>query len=405
MSVDPKLAPSKTVVPTDDEIIARATALVPTLRARAAACDALGRIPDETIAAFEEAGFFRILQPKAFGGYEMSPLTYYRVLQEVASGCPSSGWGLMVLGIHNWEVALLDPQAARDLWSKNDATRISSSYAPFGGGVKVEGGFEVKGRWKFSSACDHATWVFLGGYVPTGEGAPPDFRVFLIPRGDYEIIDGTWNVFGLSGTGSKDVEVKGCFVPAYRSHSLIEHFMAHGNDPGLKTFTNPYYRIPFGVTFHNGVAAVIAGMAKGMVEVFREQMQARRNNLTGELLSVNPAVQRRVQIADAKARQASALIREVVEGCEGYILHGRPIPLDKRAQYVGDAATVGELCSEASVLLFRGAGGKAVYTDNLLGLYFRNIQAACNHICMDLDKLGVNAGGTLLGLPNQHPIT
>jgi 3-hydroxy-9,10-secoandrosta-1,3,5(10)-triene-9,17-dione monooxygenase len=399
------LTTAERVIPTDEDVVARATALIPKLRERLFATQKLGRIPEETIADFERAGFFRILQPKLFGGYEKSPLTFYRVLQEIASGCPSSGWVLMVLGIHNWEAALLDVQAAKDLWEKNDAVRISSSYAPFGGGVKVDGGYQVKGRWKFSSGCDHATWVFLGGYVPTGEDAPPDFRVFLIPRGDYEIIDGTWDVFGLEGTGSKDVEVKGCFVPAYRSHSLMEHFTSHGNDPGLKTFTNPYYRIPFGVAFHNGVASVVTGMAKGMVQLFAEQMQARRNNITGELLSVNVAVQRRIQIADSKARQASNLIRSVVERCESYLNKGEAIPLDKRAQFVGDAATAGELASEASVLLFRAAGGKGVYSDNLLGAFFRNIQAGCNHICMDLDKLGVNAGGTLLGLPNQYPIT
>ena len=392
-------------IPSADTIIARARAMKPTLRSRIFQCESAGRVPDETIADFKAAGFFRILQPKAFGGYEMSPLTFYRVLQEVASGCPSSGWVLMVLGIHNWEVALLDPKAANDLWSKDNAIRISSSYAPFGGGVKVDGGYQVKGRWKFSSGCDHATWVFVAGMVPTGEGAPPDYRVFLIPRGDYEIVHDTWDVCGLEGTGSKDVEVKGCFVPEYRTHSLLEHFVAHGHEPGLKAFTNPYYRISFGVCFHNGVAAVIAGMAKGMVEIYREQMQARRDNITQQTLNINPAVQRRVQMADSKARQARDLIRGVVEGCESYILHGESIPLDKRAQFVADAATVGELCSEASVLLFRGAGGKAVYNDNLIGLYFRNIQAGCNHICMDLDKTGVNAGGTLLGLPNQHVIT
>jgi len=392
-------------IPSADTMIARATAMIPTLRSRIRQCEAAGRVPDETIAEFQAAGFFRILQPKAFGGYEMSPFTFYRVLQEVASGCPSSGWALMVLGVHNWEVALLDPKAAADLWSKDNTVRISSSYAPFGSAVKVDGGYQVKGRWRFSSGCDHATWIFLGALVSTGAGTPPDLRVLLIPRGDYEIIDDTWDVCALEGTGSKDIEVKGCFVPDYRTHSLTEHFVAHGHEAGLKTFTNPYYRIPFGVAFHNGVASVLAGMAKGMVEIFRDQMQARRDSFSQQTLSVNPAVQRRVQIADSKARLARDLIRDAVEACESYLLRGEPIPLDKRAQLVADAATVGELCSEASVLLLRGSGGRAMYNDNLIGRYFRNIQFGCNHVCMDLDKHAVNAGGTLLGLPNQQPLT
>lgn len=391
--------------PTEEEIVRRATAMIPTLRARATACESAGRISDETILDFQEAGFFRMLQPKAFGGYEMNPLTFYRVLQDVASGCPSSGWGLMVLGVHNWEIALLDPQASRDMWSHDDTVRASSSYAPFGTAEAVEGGHRVSGRWHFSSACDHATWVLLGAYVSLGEDQPPDYRVFLIPRPDYKVVEGTWDVFGLEGTGSKDIQVDGAFVPAYRSHSLIEHFNNHGHDIGLKTFTSPIYKVSFGVAFHCGVASVIAGMAKGMVEVFSEQMQVRKDNWQGQQLNGNPAVQRRIQSAEMKVRAASGLIRDAVEGALGYIQRGEPIPLDKRAQYVGYAASVGELASEVSVLLLRGTGGKGVMRSNPVQRYFRNIQAGCNHVCMDLDKHGVNAGGTLLGLPNQVLVT
>ena len=393
-----------TAIPTEEEIIQRASAMVPRLRASAAACDGAGRIPEENIQMFQEAGFFRILQPKLFGGYEMNPQTFYRVLHEIASGCPSSGWGLMVLGIHNWEVALLDAQAAQDMWGKDDTVRASSSYAPFGKAAKVDGGYLVQGRWAFSSACDHATWVLLGAMVPTGEDTPPDYRVFLIPRPDYEVIENTWNVFGLSGTGSKAVQVKEAFVPAYRSHSLIEHFTDLGSDAGLKTFTNPLYRIPFGGAFHNGVASVIAGMGQGMVEVFCEQLQVRKDNWQQQL-NLNPAVQRRVQIADMKVRSAKALIRDFTQEVSGYVARGETIPMLKRARYVADAASAGELVSEASVLLLRGTGGKGVMNDNLIQLFFRNIQAGCNHVCMDLDKTGVNAGGTLLGLPNQLPVS
>ena len=394
-----------TQIPTEDEIVQRATTMIPALRATAAACDAAGRIPEQNIQMFQEAGFFRILQPKQFGGYEMNPQTFYRVLHEVASGCPSSGWGLMVLGIHNWEIALLDVQAAHDIWGQDNNVRASSSYAPFGKAVKVEGGYRVQGRWGFSSACDHATWVLLGAMVPTGEDTPPDYRVFLIPRPDYEVVEGTWNVFGLSGTGSKAVQVQDAFVPAYRSHSLIEHFMNLGGDAGLKTFTNPIYRVPFGGAFHNGVASVIAGMGQGMVDVFCEQLQARKDNWQQQQLSLNPAVQRRVQIASMKVRSAKALIRDFAQEVTGYVTRGETIPMHKRAQYVADAASAGELVSEASVLLLRGTGGKGVMTDNPIQLFFRNIQAGCNHVCMDLDKLGVNAGGTLLGLPNQLPVS
>lgn len=386
----------------EEEIVCRARALVPLLRDTSAACESAGKVSQENIELMQEAGLFRILQPKMYGGYEMSPLTFYRVLQEIGSGCPASGWVLMVLGIHNWEMALLDPQAAADVWGADTSVRASSSYAPFGRAEKVEGGYRISGQWPFSSGCDHATWVLLGALVHT-EGQAPDFRVFLVPHPEYQVLEGTWDVYGLEGTGSKTIEVESAFVPDYRSHSLSSHFSHLGDDIGLQTFTSPIYRMSWGMAFHCGVASAVIGMAKGMVEVFREQMQLRRDNFQGKALSVNPAVQRRVQQADLKVRCAQGLIRDVVEDAFSYINRNEPIPMEKRAQYVADAANAGELASEASVLLIRASGGKGIMKSNPLQRYFRNIQAGCNHICMDLDKLGVNAGGTLLGAPNQVP--
>ena len=92
--------------------------------------------------------------------------------------------------------------------------RISSSYAPMGAGVVVDGGYLVNGTWLWSSGCDHATWTFVGGPV-IKDGRPVDFGSFLMPLGDYQIRD-DWNVVGLKGTGSNTLVVKDVFVPRHR---------------------------------------------------------------------------------------------------------------------------------------------------------------------------------------------
>ena len=50
------------------ELMAKATALVPLLRAKAAETERARRIPDEVLAAIEQAGLFRMRAPKRFGG-------------------------------------------------------------------------------------------------------------------------------------------------------------------------------------------------------------------------------------------------------------------------------------------------------------------------------------------------
>ena len=54
--------------PTANQLIAAARAMIPTLAARAQRQSEHRRILDETMAELKEAGFFRVLQPKRWGG-------------------------------------------------------------------------------------------------------------------------------------------------------------------------------------------------------------------------------------------------------------------------------------------------------------------------------------------------
>jgi 3-hydroxy-9,10-secoandrosta-1,3,5(10)-triene-9,17-dione monooxygenase len=136
-----------TQIPTEEEIVQRARDMIPMLRERADACEQARMVPKETIQAFQEAGFFKILQPKRWGGYEMNPNTLNRVLIELARGCPSSAWNVMVLGVHPFEVGLLPEQVGDELWSEDNTRLVSSSYAPFGTVDAVEGGYRLNGEW------------------------------------------------------------------------------------------------------------------------------------------------------------------------------------------------------------------------------------------------------------------
>ena len=58
---------------TPEEYLGGVRALLPVLRERAADAERLRRLPDETFADFQEAGLFRALQPKRYGGCELDP--------------------------------------------------------------------------------------------------------------------------------------------------------------------------------------------------------------------------------------------------------------------------------------------------------------------------------------------
>src|SRR3982074_2127692 len=192
--------PIATDAPAPADVIARARAMIPALAGRSLDGRRARRIPDETIADMQRAGFFRVLQPKRWGGYEMDLGTFYDVELALGEGDMSTAWIYGVSGVHPWFMALLDDRAAQDVWGEDTSVLICSSLMPAGKATAVDGGYRLGGRWRYASCCDHCDWALLGAMVATGNGGPPEGRIFLLPRNDYESVD-TWEVSGLQGTG------------------------------------------------------------------------------------------------------------------------------------------------------------------------------------------------------------
>ena len=124
--------------------------LLPAFRERAQATEDARRVPVENVQGLQEAGFFRLLQPRRYEGIEASPAEFYRAVRLVSSACGSTGWVSSVLGVHPWQLAIYDDRAQQEVWGDNPSTLVSSSYAPMGRATAVKGGFSFSGRWSFS---------------------------------------------------------------------------------------------------------------------------------------------------------------------------------------------------------------------------------------------------------------
>ena len=185
-----------------------------------AAADAR-RLPDETAARMRDLGLMRLLQPARYGGHEAAPEVFVQAMLELSAACSAAGWVLGVVGVHHYHLGLYEDRLQREVWGEDPDTWISSSYAPSGTADRVEGGYVLRGRWSFSSGSDHCRWAFVGGMASGGDGGPPDYRHFVLPRGDYSVED-VWHVSGLSGTGSNDLVVDEVFVPDYRTMSVAD---------------------------------------------------------------------------------------------------------------------------------------------------------------------------------------
>ena len=382
---------------TAESLVQRARAMVPVLAERAAKAEAARSVPPETIADLQAAGFFRVLQPRKYGGYEMDPQVFYDIVMTLAEGCMSTAWCYGVIGVHNWQIALFDPKAAEDVFGKDDTTLIASTYMPKGQVTPVEGGFKFSGRWGFSSGIDHAQWVFLGGLIfDPDKKAPPEYRTFLLPKKDFEIVD-TWHVMGLKATGSKDVVVKDCFVPEYRTHKASDGFM--GTNPGRHTFTAPLYKLPFGQIFVRAVSTAAIGALQGAVNAYKDWGKAWMGNMGVKTAEQGPA-----QFAVADSLVAIDEMKLVLNRNFAELMEkaraGQPLDTNDRLHYRYQAAQVVDRCAKHAWQVLSACGGRGIFTDFPVGRQFLDICAARAHYANNPDIFGRNYGGVMLGRDN-----
>lgn len=386
-----------TDIPSSQELVSRARAMIPTLRERAVLGDQRRSLPEETIAEMEAAGLFRVLQPKRYGGYEMSPGVFYDIVMALAEGDMSAGWVYSVVAVHAWQMALFDDRAAQEVWGQDTNVRISSSYMPTGRAKPVEGGFLFSGRWGYSSGCDHCDWVFLGGFVEAPEGQPIDARTWLIPRKDYEIVD-TWHTAGLKGTGSKDIVIKDAFVPDYRTHKMIDGFTC--NSPGNQWNTSPLYRLPFGQVFSRAVSTAAIGALRGMVDAFMETART-RVNVVGARTSDDTNAQLVIAEANNTIDELTLVLHRNFEVLERYVANGETPPIEERVKYRFQASYPPERISLIASRLFKAAGGAAVYTHGPYGRFLADINVGRQHAANQFHMFGANWAKVQLGHQNQ----
>ncbi|MBF6337736.1 flavin-dependent monooxygenase [Nocardia abscessus] len=378
------------------EVTERVEALLPTLRERAQEAEDLRRIPDESMKALQETGFFRLLQPKQWGGHAADPVVFYDTVRKIAGACGSTGWVAGIVGVHNWHLALFARQAQEDVWGEDTEVRISSSYAPMGAGTVVDGGYLVNGAWAWSSGCDHATWAVLGGPV-IKDGKPVDFGSFLIPRDDYRI-DDVWNVVGLRGTGSNTVVVKDVFVPSHRFLSF--RAMSELKSPGLEQNTDPVYKMPWGTIHPTTISTPIVGMAYGAYQAHVEHQGKRvRAAYAGEKAKDDPFAKVRIAEAasdiDAAWRQLSGNVAEEY----ALLVAGEEIPFDLRVRARRDQVRATGRSIAAIDKLFESSGATALSNGTPLQRFWRDAHAGRVHAANDPERAYLMYGTHEFGLP------
>jgi len=376
----------------------RAEALIPVLRQRASAAEALRRLPDETVRDLVETGLIRATLPHRLGGTEVNYRTMMELVSLLARGCASTSWVTCNYMSCTFLLALWPREAQDEVWDKSlDAILTGTLIFPAGRARRVDGGYRLSGRWPFASGIDHADWnIFAGTEEEDGT-----LRMFVLPKSDFTILD-TWRAAGLRATGSQDVTVDDAFVPDHRT--LRAEDTRNGESPGCAVNPGTVYRLPLFAMFFSWVGAVLLGLAEAAVDDYVAATRSRLARYSGQRVADYATVQ--VKLAEALI-SVDAARRLCLQNCDEAMAiaeAGDLLTMAQRARYRAEGAFAATLCVRAVDLVFTASGGGALYDDNPLSRAFRDVHAGCAHITQGWEANATTYGRVALGLESDNPL-
>jgi 3-hydroxy-9,10-secoandrosta-1,3,5(10)-triene-9,17-dione monooxygenase len=377
---------------TREEAVSRARALFPLLREGAQAAEDARHVPREMIDALIASGLVRTQVPKEFGGTELGLTTHHEIAVELGKAYGSMGWVGSFLIDHPFVLSHFSRQAQEDVWGTDgpDAL-IGTSFVPVGRVEPADGGWLLSGDWAWASGIGHCQWVMLGGVITTADG-DHQFRLFLLPTSDVEIVD-NWYSAGLTGSGSDNVVVKDVFVPEHRT--LYMQPVIEGHAEGSAGHQSPMYHKPFMTYGGHAMVAPAIGIARGVVESWQDLVRSKANSYTQEQVAGAVPMQLTLAESAVKIDCADMLVRRALAMAES----DHEVTLEDRVRNRRDITYSTRLLVSSVNDLIGMAGASALRSESPIQRGWRDVRAVACHVFCNFNAAGENYGRMSFGFP------
>jgi alkylation response protein AidB-like acyl-CoA dehydrogenase len=373
------------------DILESVRTLAPEISSRAAEVEAGRRLPRDLLETLIAVGCFRLIVPRSHGGAGADLPAALRVFSELARADASVGWTVMI-GAGSWLDLATLPRATFDALFARPDPIFAGAFSPTGSIEPLDGGYRVNGRWGFASGCEHADWIW-GNCVEGVVDGVPQLRMAVFSP-DQVVIEDTWNVSGLRGTGSHHFHVRDAVVEAdHTARALVD-------EPQID---DPVVRIPIPSMFALAIASCAIGIAQGALDDVVALATSKTPLLDPAPLAANARFQYGLAAADTELRAITVMLD--AEGTSAWTsaLEGDDFTLEARARMRATAVWCTARAAEVVDFAYRAAGGGAVYSDCALQRRFRDVRAMTQHFIVKDDTL-TTAGAILAGQGLALPV-
>jgi 3-hydroxy-9,10-secoandrosta-1,3,5(10)-triene-9,17-dione monooxygenase len=367
-----------------------------TIRSRSAATEKAREQLPENIELLRSAGILRALVPRCYGGLEHDVFDWLQTIRVLSRADMSLGWFAGLASSHAWLLTKFSKELQDEVWGQLGPDAVISTAALVAeGGVAqpVEGGFRLRGRWRFSSGITAADWAMALVTVP-GHSGQEVLHWAFVPSSDFDFAD-TWQVSGMRGTGSHDLVISDAFVPQHRMSAAPGVFF----EPADQVHTGGLYALPFPVMFPIAFAPVLLGGAEAVLELHTEQLKNRRAAVTGVPLVESPLTQVRLAEAAMRLRAVAAIQELRWQGvADSACSSANPDPAEMMWWRVTDAY-VGRETMRIVEHLVDGGGASIFFEKNPIQQFWRDMHSAGGHTFLSTDSAMQILGRHLLDLP------
>jgi len=388
---------------TPDEMVARAIALQPKLRAEQDETERRGVHSPEMQEEFRKAGFLRCLQPLCYGGYEFDVKTLYRVSMELARGCPSTAWCLTLSAGHALMLgSYFSEEAQAEAFGPTGDFSAPAVQAATGTAIPADGGWIVNGKWAYASGAPYATHFFGSVLIP---GDPrPRMGIALIPPGKWKMLDDWGAVLGMRGSGSNSVVVENARVPqSYVIQIDMINIDVSNGTPGGRLHGNPMYAGRCMSFFHGELVALMVGLGYAALDEYEQILRTKQTAFPPiQPRYLDPDYQRCLGLAlglmYAAKRNALNAAEMYMEYCKRGFEGGKPFSTEEDLELLASLEHGARLAWEAIEMMFRTSGTSGAKDGERMQRYYRDASMYRGHLSAQYDRVARYLALAHLGL-------
>lgn len=377
---------------TREDLLAAVEGVRDVVTANADEAERLRTLPRATVDALVSAGLFSVATPRALGGSESDPWAQVEVFEAMTRVDTSAGWSLLIGSmVAAMMGAYLSDRAVAAIFEGGPPIG-AGLVSPMGKAERVSGGYRVSGRWAFGSGIRHATWVSTGAVVAPEPGrAPasgaPEMITVAVPTKSV-VIEDTWYSAGLRGSGSFHYRMEDVFV----SDDFVCPFPSAAPRRG-----GPLYRLPVVALLAPAHIGFALGAARRALDEITTLAASKVRLWTQTRLADDASFRMDLGKARAKLGAARAYAREVTTSMASIVAGGGALSPDDWSSIRLAATYTTDIAAEVAGFAYHQGGGGALYESSPLQRYFRDINAATQHVAATHESYEY-AGRVLLGM-------